>query len=184
MVDSDGTDKQSGLLKRRITRREALSTAAAAGAIVGVAVVAGAGGYFAAPRGGGAATTMTETATATQTQTVTAAGGGAATVTQTMTETMTASAVSAGVAGATPAERAVNGIKALRAAGKIPAGAKIRYLDAAFRGGNMTPKEGEVRKDPFTGAVVQEAINMLKKWESLTGVPVELDLLNDLELYD
>jgi hypothetical protein len=183
MVDSDGTDKQAGLLKRKITRREALSTAAAAGAIVGVAVVAGAGGYLAAPRGGGAAaTTVTQTATATATQTVTAGGGAAQTVTQTVTQTAPASSVA--VLGATPAERAVNAIKALQAAGKIPAGAKMRYLDAAFRGGNMTPKAGTTRKDPFTGAKVQDAINMLDKWNSLTGIPIELDLLNDLELYD
>lgn len=183
MTDSDEADRMKAILRRKITRREALSTAAAAGAVVGVAVVAGAGGFLAGGAGGGGqVTTTTLTQTATATQTVTAGGGAAQTITRTVTQT--APAATAAVLGATPAERAVNAVKALRAAGKIPAGAKIRMLDAAFRAGNWEPAEGTVRKDPFTGGVVQEAINMLKKWESLTGIPVEIDYLNDLELYD
>jgi len=78
----------------------------------------------------------------------------------------------------------VNAVKALKAAGKIPAGAKIRFLEAAFRAGNMTPKAGDVRTDPYTGKTIQTSINMLTKWEDLTGIPVEIDLLNDLQLYD
>lgn len=181
MSDTDEADRMKEILRRKVTRREALSTAAVAGAVVGVAVVAGAGGYLAGSSGGGTAVTTTLTQTATATQTVTAGGGAAQTVTRTVTQT--APPATAAVLGATPAERAVNGVKALRAAGKIPAGAKIRFLEVAFRGGNMTPKEGEVRTDPFSGAVIQKSINMLQKWEDLTGIPVEMDLLNDLELY-
>ncbi len=182
MTDSDEAERMKSLLRKKITRREALSTAAAAGAIVGVAVVAGAGGFLAGSSGGGKVTTETLTQTATATQTVTAGGGAAQTVTQTVTQS--AAPTSAAVLGATPAERAVNAVKALTAAGKIPAGAKIRFLEAGFRAGNMTPKLGQTRTDPFTGAKVQDSIDMLKKWESLTGIPVEIDYLNDLELYD
>ncbi len=144
-----------------MTRRQAIANATVAGAAIGVAIVAGAGGYFAgASISPGKSITTTVTTTASQ---------------------ATTQAVSL---GATPAERAVNAVKALKAAGKIPAGAKIRFLEAAFRAGNLTPKEGAVRTDPFTGKPIQTSINMLKKWEDLTGIPVELDLLNDLQLYD
>ncbi len=181
MDDTDNADKEAAILRRRITRRQALSTAAAAGAVVGVAIVAGAGGYLAGGSGGAGKIT-TETSTVTNTATVTAPGGGGTTVTTTITQA--GSAISAVSLGATPAERAINGIKALQAAGQIPAGAKIKFLEAAFRAGNLTPKAGTSRTDPYTGKVIQNATNMLDKWAGLTGIPVELDLLNDLQLYD
>src|SRR2546428_490167 len=36
----------------------------------------------------------------------------------------------------------------------------------------------------YTEKTIQASINMLTKWEDLTGIPVEIDLLNDLQLYD
>lgn len=72
-------DGKEELLRRKITRRQAISNAAAAGAAVGVGVVAGLGGYFA---GTSAAPARVETVT----QTVT---GGVQTVTSTVTRTVT-----------------------------------------------------------------------------------------------
>jgi len=162
LVDSEDIDIENlQFFNRKITRRQAIAKATAAGAAIGVAIVAGAGGYLAGTSvSPGKSSTTTVTTTATQ-ATTSAAG-----------------------LGATPAERAVNAVKALKAAGKIPAGAKIRFLEAAFRAGNMTPKAGDVRTDPYTGKTIQTSINMLTKWEDLTGIPVEIDLLNDLQLYD
>ena len=162
MVDSEEADiENEQFFKRRMTRRQAIAKATAAGAAIGVAIVAGAGGYFAGTSvSPGKSSTTTVTTTATQ---------------------ATTSAVSL---GATPADRAVNAVKALKASGAIPAGAKIRFLEAAFRAGNMTPTAGQTRTDPYTGKVIQNSINMLTKWNDLTGVPVEMDLLNDLQLYD
>ena len=157
--DSEVTNIEPELLKRKLTRRQAISTTVAAGAAIGVAIIAGGAGYLTGSIG--APTKLT---------------------TQTTTVVQTASTVAS--LGATPADRAVNAIKALQAAGKIPAGAKIKFLEAAFRAGNMTPKAGDVRKDPYTGQTIQTSIDMLKKWEGLTGIPVEMDLLNDLQLYD
>src|SRR5712691_2177456 len=164
LVDSEEADKEEKMpfFKHKLTRRQAIGKSAlAAGAAIGAAIIAGSGGYFAGTSvspGQAKTTTIVSTVSGSTTQ-----------------------AISLGI---TPADRAVNAVKALQAAGKIPAGAKIRFLEAGFRAGNMTPKAGEVRKDPFTGNVVQNSIDMLKKWESLTGIPVEIDYLNDLELYD
>ncbi|GBC68468.1 Leucine-, isoleucine-, valine-, threonine-, and alanine-binding protein [archaeon HR01] len=74
---------------RRYTRRQAISNVAAAGAIVGVGVVAGLGGYFAGGMGGGRVETITQRETVTvggQTVTV---GGQTVTVTQPTTITQT-----------------------------------------------------------------------------------------------
>ena len=162
MVDSEEADIENvQFFKRRMTRREAISNVTVAGAAIGIAIVAGAGGYLAGTAvSPGKSSTTTVTTTATQ---------------------ATTSAVSL---GDTPADRAVNAVKALKASGAIPAGAKIRFLEAAFRAGNMTPTAGQTRTDPYTGKVIQNSINMLTKWNDLTGVPVEMDLLNDLQLYD
>jgi hypothetical protein len=56
----------------KISRRKAISRAAATGAIVAVGAVAGLGGYFAGTTSGGRVVTQRETITNTQTQTVTA----------------------------------------------------------------------------------------------------------------
>ncbi|GBC69731.1 Leu/Ile/Val-binding protein [archaeon HR01] len=61
-------DKSPG----KISRRKAISSAAAAGAIVGVGIVAGLGGYLAGASTGGRVETATVTNVQTQTQTVTA----------------------------------------------------------------------------------------------------------------
>ncbi len=156
MVNSDdrkeNDEERLSILKRRITRREALSKVATTATVVGVAVVAGAGGVLA---GQSLAPTRIETKTVTETQTV-------APVTL----------------GATPAERAVNAVKQLRASGKIPEGTKMRWLLVDFASNNIIPKEGTERVG------VQKAINIAKKWEGLTGIPLEVDILLDLELYD
>jgi len=70
---------------KRYTRRQALSNVVAVGAMVGVGVVAGLGGYFAGSMGGGRVETIT------QRQTVTV-GGQTITVTQPKTVTQTVSA--------------------------------------------------------------------------------------------
>ena len=75
----------------RISRRKAISSAAAAGAIVGVGVVAGLGGYLAGTSTGGRVETVTQRETVTvggQTVTV---GGQTVTVTNVQTQTVTAS---------------------------------------------------------------------------------------------
>jgi branched-chain amino acid transport system substrate-binding protein len=56
----------------KISRRKAISRAAATGAIVAVGAVAGLGGYFAGTTSGGRVVTQRETITNTQTQTITA----------------------------------------------------------------------------------------------------------------
>jgi hypothetical protein len=123
-----------------------------------------------------------------QTTTLTTTVGGGQVVTTTVTSppvTQTITAPGAGtyaVAGATPAERAVNGIKLLREQGRIPDGARLKFLEVAFRQGNMTPAAGSERRDEL--GLVQGAVNMLELWESQTGIPVDMDLLNDLELFE
>jgi hypothetical protein len=180
LADSNDADEELEILKRKITRRAAIGKAAVAGAAIGVAIIAGAGGYLA-----GSSVSSGKSVTEIMTQTgpgSTVTVGGATGPVSTVTVGPTTSQVVS--LGATPAERAVNGVKALQAAGKIPSGATIKFLEAAFRAGNMTPKEGLTRTDPFTGKTIQTSINMLKKWEDLTGIPVSMDLLNDLQLYD
>ncbi len=149
--NEDDDEERLSILKRRITRREALSKVATTATVVGVAVVAGAGGVLA---GQSLAPTKIETKTVTETATVAPTP-----------------------LGATPAERAVNAVKQLRASGKIPEGTKMRWLLVAFAKNNILPTEGSERIG------VQKAINMRKKWEDLTGIPLEIDTLNDLELY-
>ncbi|MCD6341781.1 MAG: extracellular solute-binding protein, partial [Thaumarchaeota archaeon] len=78
------------VLKKKISRRKAISRLAAAAAVVGVGVVAGVGGYFAGASAAGPAQTVTATKTVTETKTV---GGPGATATVTVTETAGAATV-------------------------------------------------------------------------------------------
>ncbi len=156
MVNSDDRKEEKneeslGILKRRITRREALSKVGTAATVAGVAVVAGVGGGLV-----GQSLAPTKT------------------VTSIVKETVTAQPVSL---GATPAERAVNAVKQLTDAGKIPAGTRMRWLLVAFAKNNILPEAGTERPG------VQKAINIAKKWEDATGVGLDVDILNDLELY-
>ena len=201
-MSSTDDKKEESILKEKISRRRALSTGGkvAAGVVVG-AVVAGAGGYFAgtasAPGAAPVTETRTETApaqtlTQTRTTTQTVGAGATATITEaggTVTRTATAPArtvtvtqAAMGVEGATPAERAINAISQMRAEGKIPDGTRLKFMEVAFRGGNITPAAGSVRT--WRDETVQGAINMLDLWESQTGIPVDMDLINDLELYE
>ncbi len=156
MVNSDDRKEEKeeeslGILKRRITRREALSKVGTAATVAGVAVVAGVGGGLV-----GQSLAPTKT------------------VTSILERTVTAQPVSL---GATPAERAVNAVKQLRAEGKIPDGTRMRFLLVAFAKANILPEAGTERPG------VQPAINIAKKWEDATGVGLDIDILNDLELY-
>lgn len=156
MVNTDDRKEEKDeeflrILKRRITRREALSKVGTAATVAGVAVVAGVGGVLA-----GQSLAPTET------------------VTSTFTKTETQAPVSL---GATPAERAVNAVKQLQASGRIPAGTKMRWLLVAFAKSNYLPEPGTERPG------VQPAIDIAKKWEDATGITLEVDILNDLELY-
>jgi ABC-type glycerol-3-phosphate transport system substrate-binding protein len=82
---------------KKITRRKAIGTGAAAGlAVAGLVVGAGAG-YFAGGAGGGSKT-VTNTATTTMTATGTGGGGGT-TMTETVTNTVTATGTGGGGAG-------------------------------------------------------------------------------------
>ncbi|MEM1946309.1 MAG: ABC transporter substrate-binding protein [Candidatus Caldarchaeum sp.] len=84
---------------RKISRRKAISSTVAAGAIVGVGVVAGLGGYFAGSSSGGRVQTITQREMVTvggQTVTV---GGQTVTVTNTVTQPTTVTATVTGVAG-------------------------------------------------------------------------------------
>lgn len=84
--DSESEESNTkGILSSKITRREAVSTMATAGAVVAGLVVGGAAGYFAGSSV--AKPAATETVTSTQTATATAAA-------QTVTQTVSASAVS------------------------------------------------------------------------------------------
>jgi ABC-type glycerol-3-phosphate transport system substrate-binding protein len=77
-------------LNKKISRRRAVSTAVAAGAVVGVGILAGVGGYLAGSATGGVRT-VTDTKTVTvgaQTVTTTVTAGGT-TVTRTVTQTVT-----------------------------------------------------------------------------------------------
>jgi multiple sugar transport system substrate-binding protein len=113
-------------------RRDFLKTVGTGAVGLAVGAVAGYGASAAmAPPPGGVVTTVTET--------VTAAGAGPAV---------------ARVPGATAKERAVNGVKALKAAGKIPDGTRLAtYYYAGSRG---------------TITVTQE------EWEAATGIPLDL----------
>ncbi|MEM4287753.1 MAG: ABC transporter substrate-binding protein [Candidatus Caldarchaeum sp.] len=84
---------------RKISRRKAISSTVAAGAIVGVGVVAGLGGYFAGSSSGGRVQTITQREMVTvggQTVTV---GGQTVTVTNTVTQPTTVTATVTGDAG-------------------------------------------------------------------------------------
>jgi branched-chain amino acid transport system substrate-binding protein len=81
--------------ERRYTRRQAISTAAAAGAVVGVGIVAGLGGYFAGRSTGGGVQTVTQKETVT-------VGGQTVTVTNTVTRTQPTTVTSTVTAGRTP----------------------------------------------------------------------------------
>ncbi len=164
MVNSDDRKDEKDeeflhILKRRITRREALSKVGTAATVAGVAVVAGVGGVLA-----GQSLAPTKT------------------ITSTFTKTETAAAVTL---GATPAERAVNAVKQLRAEGKIPAGTKLRLLQVGFAKNNLDPEPGSERPDVLSKEpyLIQKAISIKQKWVDLTGIPLEYDIVNDLELY-
>jgi len=82
-------EKDSNLMGRKVSRREAVGKVAAVGAVVGVGIVAGVGGYLAGGQTAPQPKTVTQTVTAaggTITQTVTAGGE---TVTKTVTQTVT-----------------------------------------------------------------------------------------------
>jgi branched-chain amino acid transport system substrate-binding protein len=91
----------------KITRRRAISSAVAAGAVVGVGIVAGLGGYFAGASTGGRVETITQKETVTvggQTVTV---GGQTVTVTNTVTQPTTITTTVTGTVG--PAKPVVIG---------------------------------------------------------------------------
>ncbi|GBC69856.1 Leucine-, isoleucine-, valine-, threonine-, and alanine-binding protein [archaeon HR01] len=99
--------KREAATANRITRRKAISSAVAAGAVVGVGIVAGLGGYFAGAASGGRAETITQKETVTvggQTVTV---GGQTVTVTNTVTQPTTVTATVTGTTG--PAKPVVIG---------------------------------------------------------------------------
>jgi branched-chain amino acid transport system substrate-binding protein len=73
----------------RITRRKAISNALAAGAVVGVGLVAGLGGYFAGASTGGRVETITQKETVTVGGRTVTVGGQTVTVTQPTTITVT-----------------------------------------------------------------------------------------------
>jgi glycerol transport system substrate-binding protein len=77
-------EEYEDILRRKYSRRAAISKGAAAGAIVGVGIVAGLVGYYAGSLGAPAAVTKT--------QTVTVTGTAAQTVTKTQTVTVTGTA--------------------------------------------------------------------------------------------
>jgi hypothetical protein len=79
------------MFENKITRRRALSTAAAAGAVVGVGLVAGVGGYLAGSSAGGQTVTQRETVTV---------GGQTVTIRNTITQPVTVTQTVAG--GRTP----------------------------------------------------------------------------------
>ncbi len=121
---------------RKYTRRQAISTAAAAGAVVGVGVVAGLGGFFAGSSAGGAVQTITQRETVTvggQTVTV---GGQTVTVTNTVTQpTTVTSTVTAG--RTPPRDKIVIGASISLTGGLAGFGTEEKWaLEQAFKKAN------------------------------------------------
>ena len=80
------------LVQKKITRRRAISSAVAAGAVVGVGILAGVGGYFAGASTGGRVETIIQKETVT-------VGGQTVTVTNTVTQPTTVTATVTGPVG-------------------------------------------------------------------------------------
>ncbi|MEM1944676.1 MAG: amino acid ABC transporter substrate-binding protein [Nitrososphaerota archaeon] len=126
-------EKENG---RKYTRRQALSSAAAAGAVVGVGIVAGLGGYFAGQAAGGGVQTVTQKETVTvggQTVTV---GGQTVTVTNTVTQpTTVTSTITAG--RTPPRDRILIGASLSLTGGLAGFGTEERWaLEEAFKKAN------------------------------------------------
>ncbi|MFQ5997712.1 MAG: hypothetical protein ACE5KO_00230 [Candidatus Bathyarchaeia archaeon] len=179
----------------RVSRRKFLRTGASAAV---VAAVAGIGGVltFQASRGGPAPTapaipevpTAAERAQAVmaeQPREVVVGGGREAAVAVPVTpaEAMGAMEMKAllpSVVGATPAERAVNAIQQIRDMGRLPENARVKFLLVAFATNNII-QEPEGNVHPLSG---WKGVHIGKEFTRQTGIPVDIDTLNDLELYE
>ncbi|MEM4314776.1 MAG: ABC transporter substrate-binding protein [Nitrososphaerota archaeon] len=151
----------------KISRRKAISSAAAAGAVVGVGIVAGLGGYLAGTSAGGGVQTVTQKGTVTvggQTVTV---GGQTVTVTNIQTQTVTASQlpreIKIGVVLPLSGELGPIGIKMLN-------GAKLAETLSNQWGGIAGSKITIVAEDSL--ALPDKALETVKKLVEVDGVHV------------